>query len=142
MPGLIPPPASQLVNTYGLWSRPGLSLSAGEPAKLGGPQHNRVVEQPAAFEILEQCCCADGHASRQRSVVAGDVFVAVPVPARETVVVTRPDLDEADSAFQQASGDQAFTAEVFRFLWSVDRLRVSRSQAVETIHFQDVSRFI
>jgi hypothetical protein len=53
-------------------------------------------------------------------VVAFDVLVAVPVATREAVVVTAPDLNESNAAFEQAAGDEAFATEVFGFLWNVD----------------------
>jgi len=48
-----------------------------------------------------------------RLVVTPDVFVRIPIAASETVIIAGPNLDEADTAFQQPSRDQTFAAEVF-----------------------------
>ncbi len=84
--------------------------------------HSTIVSssKPRLFQVLQQRRRADRHAAGQRSVITLDVFVAVPIAARKTVVVARPNLHEPHATFQQPSGDQAFAAKVFRFLGRVD----------------------
>src|SRR5205085_614141 len=67
------------------------ALAARHPAELRRPQDERVVEQAALLEVLDQRGGAAGHADRQRAVVALHVLVRVPVAAREAVVVAGPD---------------------------------------------------
>ena len=45
-------------------------------------------------------------------MVALDVLVRIPVAPRESIVTTRPDLHEANSALEQAASRQAFAAKV------------------------------
>ena len=68
------------------------------------------------------------------AVVAGDVFVRVPVAAREAVVGAAPDLDEPDAALEQPAGDQAVAAEVFgdRLVEAVERLGSRATRATRS----------
>jgi hypothetical protein len=53
-------------------------------------------------------------------VVSLDIFVGVPVSSWESVVVSRPDLDEANASFKHPSGCEAFSGEMDDFLYGVD----------------------
>src|SRR3954462_8660349 len=46
-------------------------------------------------------------------MILGEIFVAVPIAARETVVSAAPDLNETNAAFEQAAGDKAARAKIF-----------------------------
>ena len=83
------------------------ALAAGHAAELGGPVDDGIGEEAAGFEIAEETGDGFIHGGAHFAVVFGEVFVAVPVAAREAVVGTGPDLDEADAAFDEASGDEA-----------------------------------
>ena len=87
-------------------------LAAGHAAKLGGPDHDGVVEQAAGLQVLEQRGRRLIHAPAHLAVIAGDVFVRIPVAAGKAIVGAAPDLDESHTPLQQASGDQAVAAEV------------------------------
>jgi len=69
-------------------------------AELGIGIEGGVVEQAEAFQVRNQSGGAASHAVGQRAVIALHVFVAVPVAAREAVVVAAPDLHEANAALQ------------------------------------------
>jgi hypothetical protein len=47
------------------------------------------------------------HAQGERAVVAQDIFVRIPVAAREAIVVATPDLHEAHAALEEAAGGEA-----------------------------------
>ncbi len=53
-PALTPPPASHMVKPSGLWSRPSAPLQRRRAAELAAPEDQRVVEQAARFQVLEQ----------------------------------------------------------------------------------------
>ncbi len=64
-------------------------------------------------------------------MVAGDVFVRVPVAARETVVGPAPELHEAHAALEQPPRNQTITAEILgdflvESVRPLDRLRLPR----------------
>ena len=98
----MPPPAIHMVNACGWWSRPRLRPSAGigldhrRAAELAAPDDQRVVEQPALLQVLDQ--------RRRRLVgraavalqVAGDVRVRVPA-----FVI---DVDEAHARARSCGG--------------------------------------
>ena len=73
-------------------------------------------------------------------MIAFDVFVTVPVAAREAVVIAAPDLHKADAAFQQASCDQALASKVFGFFGNVDCGWILAAGILQTVHLQDVLR--
>jgi hypothetical protein len=52
------------------------------------------------------------HSRGHRAVVAGGVFVCVPVAPRKTVVGTAPDLDETDGPLEKPPGNQTVAAEI------------------------------
>ena len=83
------------------------ALTAGHAAELGGPLDDRVSEEAAGFEIAEETGDRLIHGGAHFAVIFGEIFVAVPVATGEAVVSTGPDLDEADAAFDKATGDQA-----------------------------------
>ena len=74
--------------------------------------------------------------ARERTVVALDVLVAVPIPAREPVVVAAPDLHKPHAAFQQPAGRQALASEDINFLRSVDLLRPVFHVIADAVHLQ------
>ena len=107
MPPLMPPPQSQLVKQYGLWSRP-------LPPCDDGMRPNSVVQRmivsssrPRCFRSWISAAAPRAMPIGQRAVVALDVLVRVPVAPREAVVVARPDLHEPHAALEQPPGDQA-----------------------------------
>ena len=75
-------------------------------------------------------------------MVSSHVLVAVPVAAREAVVVATPYLDEADSPLDQPSSNETFTAEILGFLLWVDFLWVLFLGAFKTVEFKDVCGFL
>ncbi len=95
------------------------------------------------LEVLDQGRRAAGHAEGEGGVVALDVAVAVPVAAREAVVVSAPNLNEAHAPLEQAPGDEALAAEEFGFGLHVDGAGVvdAGSFRREAIHAPDVLRF-
>ena len=107
----------------GLWSRPF------EPW-LQGMRPNSVVQitivsssRPRLFRSWIRAAAGLIHARGHRAVVAGDVFVRVPVAPREAVVGSAPDLHEPDPALQQPTGNQAIAAEIFgdRLVQAIER---------------------
>ncbi len=82
---------------------PFTTLSAGHSAKLSGPVNNRVIEQTALFKILDQSGSAAGHAKGERTMVALDILMAVPIAAREAVVIAGPNLHEAHPSLDKPS---------------------------------------
>ncbi len=124
------------------------TLGAGHSTEFGGPEDEGVIEEAALFEIDDEGGDGFGHAPGERAVVALDVFMAVPVAAGETVVVAAPDLHEADAAFDEASGGQAFAAHVVGFFFGVDLGGPDFAMFLNAIHgfhrvgfFADVERF-
>ena len=68
-----PPPAKTAGKTAGQWSRPGTSpgfssVDPGRPAELAEHDHQRLVEQAAGFEVVEQG--RDRPVERREQVVA------------------------------------------------------------------------
>ncbi len=95
-------------------------MGAGHSAKFGRPEDDGVIEESSLFEVLNEGGGSGGHAEGEGSVVTFEVFVAVPVPFGEAVVVAAPDLDVADASFDESAGDEAFAAEEFSFGLGVD----------------------
>ena len=50
----MPPPASHMVKPNGWCSRPSVPSAVGRAAELAAPDHQRVVEQAARLQVLEQ----------------------------------------------------------------------------------------
>src|SRR5436305_1413201 len=65
-------------------------LAARHPAELGGPDDDRVVEQPARLQVVEQGGGGTVHAPGHHAVVAGEVLVRGPVAPGEPVVGSAP----------------------------------------------------
>src|SRR5439155_21866502 len=85
-------------------------LRPGRPAEFARPDDQRLVEQPALFQVGDQ--------ARDRSVglpakgrVAGDIVVGIP---RAVAAPRMTNLTEADSALDEAPRDQAPLAEIVR----------------------------
>ena len=74
----MPPPQSQLVKQYGLWSRPLPPCDDWHPAELGRPEDDRVVEQAEPLQVGDQGRAPRGPCRGERAVVALDVLVASP----------------------------------------------------------------
>ena len=100
------------------WSRPRLGLISGRAAELGERDHQRVLEQPALLEVVEQ--------RRHDVVELGDhllvglevLAVAVPPGAGHA--------DERDARLDQPAGDQRLLAELRRPVLVADLLRLAR----------------
>src|SRR5690606_898745 len=96
------------------------ALGAGHAAELGGPKDDGVLQHAALLEILDQGGGAPGHPGRERTVVAPDVLVRVPVAAGKAAVVPAPDLDEAHAPLPEAARGEASAAEELGFRVFVD----------------------
>ena len=70
------------------------------------------------------------------------VLVAIPVSARETIVVSAPNLDEANASLDKSSCNETFAAEILGLFLRIDVLRVLRLWIVETVHLEDMFRFL
>ena len=92
------------------------SLAARHAAEFGGPEDDGVFQHAARFQVVDQGGGRLVHAGCHLRVVARQVFVAVPVAPRKAVVGAAPHLHETDTPLQQAAGDQAVAAEIFRDL--------------------------
>ena len=95
-------------------------LSGGHASEFCCPEDDGVIQQSALFEIFDERGGADGHTHGQWSVVALNIFVAVPVTAWEAVIVSAPDLNKSDASFQQSASDEAFATEAVSFFWDID----------------------
>ena len=97
-----------MVKPCGLWSRPSAPFGRRRAAELAAPEHQRVVEQAARFQIGQQ--------AGDRLVDLGGVLrvpllqVAVLVPLDLAVAVR--DLHEPHAALDEPPGQQALPAEV------------------------------
>ena len=78
-------------------------------AELGGPHHQRVVEQPPRFQILQESGYGLVDIARQR-LVSPDVGVRIPVVRRANV----DQFDEAHAALDQPPRDDALPRKTFR----------------------------
>src|SRR5439155_3011447 len=87
------------------------TLGAWHPAELGRPEDEGVGQQATLLQVFNQRAGPPGKTPGQRGMVAADVFMRIPIAARETVVVAAPDLDEAHAALDEPAGQQAFAAE-------------------------------
>ena len=52
----MPPPASQMLNADGLWSRPFVPCANGGPSKLTSPNDEGLLQQTACLQILQKPC--------------------------------------------------------------------------------------
>src|SRR5207302_1681381 len=84
------------------------------------PMH---VEQAAVLEVLDQGGGGLVHTLAHVAVVAGEVFVRIPVAAWEAIVCAAVNLNEPNASLEEAAGDQAVAAEVFgdRLIEAVER---------------------
>ncbi len=80
----------------------------------GYPEDKGILQQPPLLQVADQRRRRPVEAGAHVAVIAGDVFVRVPVAPREAVVRPAPDLHKADPALQQPPGNQAVAAEVLR----------------------------
>ena len=76
-----------------------LALRVDRPAELAAPDDQRVVEQPALLEVLDECGGGLVGVVALRADLVGQVAVLVPAHVIE--------LDEPDAALGQAAGEQA-----------------------------------
>ena len=108
----MPPPASQMVKPWPLWSRPALAfefpLAHRQPADLAAPVDERRVEQPALLQVLDQRRGRLVGALADRRQRRADVVVRVPRLAAEE------ELHEPHAALDQPAGDQAAGAVLAR----------------------------
>ena len=121
---------------------PFAALGAGHAAELSGPEDQGVLEHAAVLEILNQSRGTFCHAERERGVVAGDVFVGIPVAPREAVVVAGPDLHEADAAFEETACGQALAAEGILFFGDIDFFRPNLRGVIDAIAGLRLFRFL
>ena len=127
MPGLMPPPASQhrerlrMMVAAQLAARIGIALDHRRAAEFAAPDHERVVEQAALLEVLDE----RGAGLVGLASLVFDAFddFAVMIPA----FVEK--LHEAHAAFDQPAGEQAVHG----------KRRLARFRA---IHLQRLRRFL
>ena len=99
---------SIVVATFG-----GIALSGRLAAKFGSADDEGFVEHPAAFQVFEESRGSGVENGTPVAVIAGKVFVAVPVGANlfgSGVLSSAVNLDKADSPFHQSSGQQTLAA--------------------------------
>ena len=96
------------------------TLCARHPAELSRPKNDCVVKHASLFEVKEQCSRTTSHAASEWAMIALDVLVRVPVAARESVVVSGPNLDESNATLEESPRDNALTGEVVYLLDLVD----------------------
>jgi hypothetical protein len=88
------------------------ALAARHSAEFGGPQNDGVIEQAARFQIFNERGGGFVHAGGHLEMISRQVFVAVPIASRETVIGSAPNLNKTHAAFEQAARDQATCAEI------------------------------
>ena len=118
------------------------ALGARHAAEFGGPKDNGIFEQAAGFEVLDKRRGGLGHAEGEGFVVASDIFVGVPIAARKAVVIARPDLDEANAAFEKAAGDEAFASKIVGFFARVNFLGPLFGGLVDAVGVEDLLGFV
>ena len=64
------------------------ALRARHAAELRGPENDGVFEHAALFEILDERSDGMGHAGGEWTVIPRDVFMAIPISPRETIVIS------------------------------------------------------
>ena len=84
------------------------------PAELAAPDDQRLVEQAALLQVLEQAGDRLVGVAGVLGVVLDDVAVGVPVVV--VVGAAGVELDEAHAALDQPAGQQALAAEVVGLL--------------------------
>ena len=128
-PPLTPPPASHIEKPRLLWSRPLAPSRRRRAAELAAPDDQRVVEQAARFQIVQQARRSGWSLLLGVVAVVGDVAVIVP---RLAVAVV--DLHHAHAALDQPAGDQAGVGELAR------RRRAAASPAVSRAEVERLLR--
>ncbi len=109
MPGLMPPPASHMVNACGMVvaaqaaAERGVRLDHRRAAELAAPDDQRVVEQPAPLQVEHQRRGGPVGLAALGLQAAGDVGVVVPALVIE--------VDEPDAPLDQPAGEQAVVGE-------------------------------
>ena len=82
------------------------------PAELAAPDDQRLIEQAALLEVLDQA--GDRLVGTAGVAVVVDHEVAVGVPVVVVVGAAGVDLDEADAAFDQPPAQDALAGEIGR----------------------------
>lgn len=95
-------------------------LGGGHASEFCCPEDDGVIQESALSEVFDERGGADGHTHGQWSVVALNIFVAVPVTTWEAVIVSAPDLNKSDASFQKSASDEAFATEAIRFFRDID----------------------
>src|SRR5437763_11971612 len=90
------------------------ALGERRPAELGVPQYQRIIEQAARLEVLQQTGDGTVEDGGLLAVVLDDVLVGVPVDARRAERPAVIELHEANTTFEQASRQQTVAAKCFR----------------------------
>ena len=90
--------ATRVVVATGFGAVP-LALAGDAAAELASPHDERVLEQSATLEVLDQGGAGLVGITATRGAPGGESAVVIPVRMEE--------LDEADAAFDQASGEDA-----------------------------------
>src|SRR6267378_438691 len=88
------------------------ALAAGHPAEFGRPQNDRIVQHPARFQILDERRRWFLHTGAHVEMISREIFMAVPVAPRETIVSPAPGLHETNAPFEQSASDQAAPAKI------------------------------
>ena len=117
------------------------ALGRRHPAKFSRPQNDRVVQQPALLQVLNQRRRAPRESHRQRPMIPAHILMRVPIPPGKTVVVAGPDLDKADAAFDQPPSNQALPPEVIHFFARIDFFRPLFCSLINTVEAEDVFGF-
>src|SRR5262249_17646634 len=104
------------------------SLTARHAAKLGRPENDRVFEHAATLQAFDESRRRLIHARAHVGVIAGDIFMRIPVAAGKAVVRSAPDLHETHAALQEAAGDQAVAAKFLcdRTVEAIEAARLCR----------------
>src|SRR5688572_26688468 len=79
----------------------GGQLNCWSAAEFAAPNHEGFIEHSALFEIFEKCSNRLITLFGKLAVVYFEIVVVVP-----RLACAMPDLDEADSFFDEAAGDQ------------------------------------
>ncbi len=74
-------------------------------------------------------------------MISFDVLVAVPVSARESVVVAAPDLDESDAPFEEASCSEALAPKNVLLFRGVDFCGPRFDVVADSVHRADGGGF-
>src|SRR5436309_14203907 len=77
-----------------------LALAARHPAKFTGPHDDGIIQEPMRFKIGEKGGGGFLHAGAHFTVVLFQVFVRIPVAARDGIVGAAPKLDEPDTPLE------------------------------------------